>query len=137
MFASLDGDKSGTVTFREVLVVLYPLATKFDIEKMLAYTKTKSKKQEPVKKVTLTLEQEEEMAELFQMYDTDRSGSLSIRELIAAMTATGTFTRAEVEHIFSVADVDHSNEMDLSEFKAAFREAFYETALDGKKKIGR
>ena len=134
MFASLDGDKSGTVTFQEVLSILYPLAKKSDLEKMLAYTRAKPKKKDVVKKFTLTKEQEDEMGELFEMYDTDKSGSLSVRELTAAMTATGTFTREEVERIFEAADDDQSNEMDLAEFKAAFREAFYDTDYQGKKK---
>ena len=137
MFASLDDDKSGTVTFREILVVLYPLASRSDLERMLAYTRAKPKKKVVVEKAELTEEQEEEMRELFQMYDTDKSGSLSVRELIAAMTATGTFTRQEVQRIFNTADVDHSNEMDLAEFKSAFREAFYETEYDGRKKMNK
>lgn len=64
----------------------------------------------------LSPEQLDEIRHLFSIYDTDRSGGISVRELKDALK--GTFLGdGEVEEMFTKADLDENALLDLEEFK--------------------
>merc|ERR1711865_358561 len=67
---------------------------------------------------SLTPEQEADLKEAFELFDTDDSNSIDCKELKVAMKALGFDpTEQEVQDIISSLDSDGSNELDFNEFK--------------------
>jgi len=65
----------------------------------------------------LSDEQLEEIKEAFNLFDTDHSGSIDLRELKAAMRALGfELKKEEVRNIFEELDKDLNQEVTLEEF---------------------
>lgn len=86
MFAALDKDKNGEATFRELLLLMYPRASQAELETMCSWVEAAV---EAPQARQLSAEQEIEVRRIFAMYDTDRSGGLSVPELVKALRSTG------------------------------------------------
>lgn len=87
-FKALDKDHDGLVSFDEYLSVYYPLATSEEITYMVSWVKP-NVEPPPKQKKTLDEEQIQELKALFVLYDENRDGVLSRKELMAALVDTG------------------------------------------------
>jgi len=69
------------------------------------------------KKSELSQEQTEEIKEAFNLFDTDHSGTIDIRELKAAMRALGfEMKKEEVKKLLADLDKDGNSQINLDEF---------------------
>ena len=77
---------SGTITFFELLSLLYPLANEQD----LATFKSWCYPEEPKQKIkyVLSAEQRAELKEMFRIIDKDRSGELTVEELMTMFSGS-------------------------------------------------
>jgi len=115
IFYQMDTNNDGTVEFKELLKVLYPRATEADFDAMLSWVDAPPPP-EPEKKAEFTPEQIEEMKQIFSVYDTDKSGTITIKELQEALISTG-MSRKEITELFVKNDCDTSGSLDFDEFK--------------------
>lgn len=108
--------------FRQLLHECFPRVTHDEIDMMMAATrKPQAPPQEPKE---LTAQQNAEMCAIFDMYDTDHSGTMSVSELTAAMTATGVFSRKECEEYFRNSLHAPSSELSRADFVHFFQDGF-------------
>jgi len=120
MFMALDKDQSGSVTFFELIKLLYPLANERDI----ATFKEWCYPDKPIKKINyvLSAEQKQELKDMFRIIDKDRSGEITVEELKAmfqgsAITGETGVDGDELNSYFAEADFDNSNAINLAEFE--------------------
>jgi len=120
MFLAIDKDQSGTITFLELLKLLYPLANAQD----LATFKSWCYPDKPAAKIVFVLsaEQHGELKEMFRIIDKDRSGELTVEELMTMFSASSItgdtgVNEAELKVFFAEADYDHSSSINLAEFE--------------------
>jgi len=120
MFMALDKDQSGSVTFFELIKLLYPLANERDI----ATFKEWCYPDKPIKKINYVLgaEQKQELKDMFRIIDKDRSGEITVEELKAmfqgsAITGETGVDGDELNSYFAEADFDNSNAINLAEFE--------------------
>eukprot|EP00128_Syssomonas_multiformis_P007234 Colp12_sorted_trinity150504_noHs@30142 len=113
-FEDLDLDKDELLNFREWLYLMYPYASKKQVDFMIeaAYPAKPIKHKKPR---VLTREQLAEVQAMFTLYDCDDSASLCIREFTEAMKDTG-YDSSELSALFSEHDVDQNHVLDLAEF---------------------
>ena len=111
---------SGTITFLELLKLLYPLANAQD----LATFKSWCYPDKPTAKIVFVLsaEQHGELKEMFRIIDKDRSGELTVEELMTMFSASSItgdtgVNEAELKVFFAEADYDHSSSINLAEFE--------------------
>lgn len=121
MFRSMSNGKY--LLFQQLLHEIYPYMTHEEIDMLCAAT-AKVKKIRRPPPVQLTSDQTEEMCALFDMYDTDHSGQMSVAEMTAALTATGVFTEKECKKYFDLADYQHHNHLSKADFIHFFKESF-------------
>lgn len=126
MFDALDHDDDGLVTIKEIICEMYPKATPRELQVMYEWVKPKSTTHAHAKRIQLTPEQEKEMMLVFDDYDNDHSGVLSVKELIAALTANRAFTKEEVKDYFARADISGNGELSREEFTDFFKAHFYD-----------
>ena len=74
----------------------------------------------------LTDKQHVELEQIFELYDSDHSGSISYSELVAHFTKLG-FSEDDNERIFRMIDRDGGGEVDMTEFKRFYRGFFDST----------
>ena len=98
---------SGTITFFELLSLLYPLANEQD----LATFKSWCYPDKPVEKIhyVLSTEQSGELREMFRIIDKDRSGELTVEELMtmfqgSSITGDTGVNEAELKVFFAEAN---------------------------------
>merc|ERR1711934_285501 len=76
-----------------------------------------NKGRKPTQKGGLSDEQIEEMKEAFNLFDTDKSGSIDYRELKAAMAALGfEVKKDELKKMITDIDADKSGHIEFPEF---------------------
>jgi len=114
IFHQMDTNSDGTVEFPELLKVLYPRATDQEMQVMLCWVKEAPA---PVveKGPEFTQEQLDEMKAIFNLYDTDGSGTITQKELVAALESTG-MNRKEITELFEGSDADKSDSLTFEEF---------------------
>lgn len=119
MFMALDLDHSGKITFFELLKLLYPLANAQDLATFKSWVTTK-----PPPKIhyVLSAEQHSELKDMFRVIDKDRSGELTVEELMtmfsgSSITGDTGVNEAELKVFFDEADYDHSSSINLAEFE--------------------
>jgi len=84
LFDKLDQDRSGHITFPEMLRMFLPAASRSDIKDMVFFCdQTILSTNQPVRKPKPQMSelQEMELRELFRIYDKDRSGAVSLVEM--------------------------------------------------------
>ena len=103
---------SGTITFFELLSLLYPLANEQD----LATFKSWCYPEEPKQKIkyVLSAEQRAELKEMFRIIDKDRSGELTVEELMtmfsgSSITGEKGVNEEELKVFFAEAKLGGSN----------------------------
>ena len=110
LFRAIDKDGSGTVTQNELLTVMFPVATKADIQEMIKMAHKhrygSGKKEE--KKAIISESDRADIETIFNMYDTDNSNTVSLTELLAALgeKLRNIMTSAEIAAIFETFDSD-------------------------------
>lgn len=124
LFNVLDANGDGQVVFRELLRLMYPLASEAEFETMLRWTQPEATVV-PLEEFELDVEQEREIHTMFALYDKDRSGAISHAEFRQAMRRCG-LDKAETERFFAEADADESGEIDYDEFREFMRRTLYE-----------
>ena len=128
LFRAIDRDGSGTVTVDELLIVMFPVATKSDVKEMIqmAHKVKYGSKKEKKKVATLSAEQRQDIETIFRMYDTDNSNTVSLVELLAALgeKLRNIMTSAEIAAIFETFDADKNSDLDLDEFIHLYEEYF-------------
>mmetsp|Transcript_62176 Transcript_62176/g.196700 ORF Transcript_62176/g.196700 Transcript_62176/m.196700 type:complete len:121 (+) Transcript_62176:503-865(+) len=88
-----------------VLQVVYPNATKKDIQLMARVSKPQTE---------LTPAQVKEVKDAFRQADVDSSGTITVTEFQEAMGQS--YSASEIENMFALADVDESQALDFNEF---------------------
>ena len=66
-----------------------------------------------------------EMRKVFDMQDSDKSGTISLEELKASISAACALDDVELESIFSSADVDGDAELTFDEWRDALQDVFF------------
>jgi Ca2+-binding EF-hand superfamily protein len=123
MFRSMCSGKY--LHFEQLLHEIYPHMTHNEIGMLCSASKKKknrgTRRPPPVK---LSAEQTEEMYAIFDMYNSDHSGNMSVAELTAAMTATGVFTKEECKNYFDLADHHNHHVLNKNDFVHFFQSSF-------------
>ena len=114
--------------FDQMLHEIYPTMTHDEIEMLCSATRKKRKARKKPEPVKLTEEQTEEMNALFDMYNTDHTGHMSVAELTAVLTATGAFTVEECKTYFDLADHDNHHTLSKADFVHFFEDSFIASA---------
>jgi len=91
--------------FEKMLSVVYPNATKKDIQLMARVSKPQTE---------LTPAQVKEVKDAFRQADVDSSGTITVTEFQEAMGQS--YSASEIENMFALADVDESQALDFNEF---------------------
>ena len=121
MFASMDVDDSGCVTLREFIEAAYPTATREQIDGMMG-SLSKGQRSRVKRNVLdrLDASQTLELRKLFDTFDEDHGGTLTIEELceVLARNAGGGqgLTKEDVRDVVVAVDLDGSGELDFEEF---------------------
>ena len=79
-----------------------------------------------------------EIENIFDMYDTDRSNSVSLVELLEALgqKLQGILSAQEISDIFASADKDGNEDLDRDEFVKLYEEYFLVPIQDNEGKAG-
>ncbi|KAJ9524954.1 hypothetical protein QJQ45_005852 [Haematococcus lacustris] len=113
IFKSMDHNKDGSISFRELLCCLFPEASKADVALMIRLAR-------PDEFAPAAPPDEELVAEvksIFAIYDDNRSGTLDQEEFSHAMAVVG-FEPHDIHAMFKEMDVDGSGEVSFQEFEA-------------------
>jgi len=121
MFEAIDGDADGTVTFFELLKVIYPKANGQDFAVFKEWVYPPKPYVAPIEYV-LSAEQRRELKEMFKVIDKDRSGELTIEELKrmfvgSAITGETGIDMDDLQMYFDEADFDNNASINLREFE--------------------
>jgi len=114
VFTEMDKDGDGQVTFEEMLKITFRLASPNEIGIMLKWVE-KEPEPEPEPKATLSAEAVKQIKSIFNMYDKDRDGSLTKKELKEALSKTG-LDVDEMNKFIKEFDSDENGEINQEEF---------------------
>eukprot|EP01116_Phalansterium_solitarium_P006947 TRINITY_DN19386_c0_g1_i1.p1 TRINITY_DN19386_c0_g1~~TRINITY_DN19386_c0_g1_i1.p1 ORF type:complete len:340 (-),score=74.24 TRINITY_DN19386_c0_g1_i1:204-1223(-) len=126
IFRTLDEDRSGTISFPEVLKLVYPFATERELVEMfnLAFPQTKGKVRVPARE--LTDEQIAEISDLFDLYDADGDGSLTLDEFRNATMSMENITRDDCRRMLDAMDLNQDSVLSFEEFLQGMRKLYLE-----------
>ena len=121
MFEAIDVDNDGTVTFFELLRVIYPRANEEDFATFKEWVYPPKPYVAPIEYV-LSADQKAELKEMFRVIDIDRSGELTVIELKkmfrgSAVTGETGIEMEDLQKFFDEADFDNSSSICLPEFE--------------------
>jgi len=116
LFRVLDDDEDGRVTFEELLKVVYPLAMPAEVQTMLAWATPELDDEAKWGLDELSTEQERETRAMFNLYDVDRSGTISKTEYKNATRRCG-LTKEQIASDFAAADANGDKELDYDEWR--------------------
>lgn len=123
IFRALDANTDGSVEFGELLRLLYPHATRQEMQTMLSWVGEKPRL--PFDQFELSRAQLRDLHSTFRKYDRNGDGTLSAAEFQLAMQRVG-LDAAESEELFARADLDASASIDLEEFLELMRGVYYD-----------
>ena len=135
MFASIDKDGSGSISFMEMCESVFPNLPDAVYQDMLDYVTVDEESQRKQRKITLKPTQIDEIKQIFKLYDADSSGEITIDELYSALAASHGTDTSEFENYFSMEelrdlvlqyDADGNETLDVDEFVTLFHENFYD-----------
>jgi len=110
------GRGTDSLSFHDLLKAMFPLSTEEQLRQMENWVKPEEERAKAIAETTQLSETAiEEMRDIFNLYDSDRSGSLSVRELVAALEDTG-MLKAEIEELFEGADENNDGQVTFEEF---------------------
>lgn len=124
LFSAMDADDNGTVDFGELLRLMYPLASEAELELMRNWVGPPPP--EPPEEEELTDEQRREIRAMFNLYDKDHSGTITLAEFRLAMRRCGC-DGPGMEDDFAAADEDGNGEIDVEEWTRHMKK-IYNTA---------
>lgn len=121
-FDVLDRDGSNSISFKELLRLMFPLANKRDMEYMMhaAYPVKDNSNKGPTE---LTPTQKQELTEIFALYDDDDSGEITVEEFRRATSRLG-MAKAEIQQLVTEIDADGSGTITLDEFLEGMKKAY-------------
>eukprot|EP00297_Palpitomonas_bilix_P011737 CAMPEP_0113911706 /NCGR_PEP_ID=MMETSP0780_2-20120614/28400_1 /TAXON_ID=652834 /ORGANISM="Palpitomonas bilix" /LENGTH=326 /DNA_ID=CAMNT_0000908343 /DNA_START=327 /DNA_END=1307 /DNA_ORIENTATION=+ /assembly_acc=CAM_ASM_000599 len=128
VFKSVDKDRSGAITFSELLRMLYPYTSKARLTEMLKFVAQQDIKPLSKKEDVLTDEQTQELKEIFELYDVDNSGTISLAEIRPILVNCG-YEDEEVSKIWKERDKDRSGELEFDEFISLMKQAYFGTSF--------
>ena len=102
------------MTFEELIKLMFKNARKDEIQLMLSWVEPEPEP-EPEPKPEMSAEAIKSIKSIFKLYDKDKSGSLTIKELKIALTNSGVDPE-EVAAMVKEFDVDKSGEIEIKEF---------------------
>ena len=102
MFASIDKDGSGSITFVEMCESVFPNLSDAVYREMLDFVTVEEESQRMKRKITLKASQVDEIKQIFKLYDADSSGEITIDELYNALAASHGSDASEFENYFSM-----------------------------------
>ena len=117
MFNAVDKDGSGEISFRELLVVFFGNPTPADVDVMIRHL-PKPKEEERATEKRISETQREDMLAIFDFWDDDHDGFITVSELEDAMGGSGLSVR-EVRDMFARYDTNNSGGLDAEEFVEA------------------
>lgn len=115
MFAAADADGDGELSFRELLMVVYPYSSDAELEEMLGFVTPRARPRQ------ITDEEKAESRELFALYDTNHDGYIDFGEFERAMRNLG-FEESELRRAFDELDADGDGRIDAGEFEGTLAE---------------
>ena len=118
LFNAMDRDGDGTVTFRELLACLYPHVAPGELETMLGWVAPIEPPPPTESGPRASAAGRAEIAKLFDLYDADGSGGITVAELHAALSASCALDDGEVARMFATFDADCNCAIDRDEFVA-------------------
>jgi Ca2+-binding EF-hand superfamily protein len=122
-FDSIDMDHSGVIDVKEIASLTFPLANSSQLKHICDYIgKMVAKESDkvniiveiPEKKTPVDPETLEDMKKVFELFDVDKSGTLSVDEIL--LISKDSSSLAEVESIMLQYDGDKNNTLDVQEF---------------------
>ena len=113
-FREMDRDGDGEVEFKELLKLMYRLATDNEIAIMLEWVAPEPEP-EPEPKAELSNEAKKQIKGIFKLYDKDKSGFLTFKELKVALEKTG-IDQDDIKQYFKEFDQDGNEEISSDEF---------------------
>ena len=120
MFRTLDLNDDALVDFQEVLKVCYPLATPAERQTMVSWTapdaEDSSDGEETEEERRRAAEQEAELRKMFNAFDRNRDGAVSLAEFKAGLSSGG-WEDEELRELFAEADTSGDGAIDLGEFR--------------------
>eukprot|EP00658_Telonema_sp_P-2_P038267 TRINITY_DN2748_c0_g1_i7.p1 TRINITY_DN2748_c0_g1~~TRINITY_DN2748_c0_g1_i7.p1 ORF type:complete len:204 (+),score=65.75 TRINITY_DN2748_c0_g1_i7:109-720(+) len=121
VFAQLDSNSDGQVSFKELLGAYYPSCTEEELDKFIHKYDTAPKAKKIKKRESkLTSEQEEELESVMRLIDLNADGVLDMKEMAFYCANLGIDDNTITEW-FSEFDKDQSGTLDFDEFKEFFR----------------
>ncbi|MCD7473351.1 Calcium-dependent protein kinase 21 [Datura stramonium] len=130
MFANMDTDNSGTITYEELKSGLARLGSKLseaELKQLMEAADVDGNGTiDYIEFVTATmhrhrLERDDHLFKAFQYFDTDRSGFITRDELESAMKEYGMGDEATIKEIIAEVDTDHDGRINYEEFCAMMR----------------
>ncbi|GLU23667.1 hypothetical protein SLE2022_396560 [Rubroshorea leprosula] len=130
MFANMDTDNSGTITYDELKAGLARLGSKLteaEVKQLMeAADLDGTGTIDYIEFITATmhrhrLERDEHLYKAFQHFDKDNSGFITMDELEAAMKEYGMGDDASIKQIISEVDTDNDGKIDYDEFCTMMR----------------
>jgi len=114
VFHEMDTDGDGDVTFAELLKLMFKFARPDELETMMSWVAPEPEP-EPEPKPELSKEAVQQIKSIFKLYDKDKSGRLTVKELKTALEKTG-LDVDEIKQYIKDYDADGNNEIDIGEF---------------------
>lgn len=114
-FSAMDKDGDGSVTFKEMLQLMYPNKPDSQYLAMMEYV-AEAPAPEPEPEPGLSQASKDAINATFKLYDKDKSGSLTFKELKEAMKNTGV-DADELKTMIKEFDLDENGEISKEEFQ--------------------
>ncbi|KAH6764585.1 calcium-dependent protein kinase 21 [Perilla frutescens var. frutescens] len=130
MFANMDTDNSGTITYEELKTGLARLGSKLseaEVQQLMDAADVDGNGTiDYIEFITATmhrhkLERDEHLFKAFQFFDKDSSGYITMDELETAMKDYGMGDEATIKEIISEVDTDNDGKINYEEFCAMMR----------------
>eukprot|EP00656_Telonema_subtile_P048795 TRINITY_DN590_c0_g1_i8.p1 TRINITY_DN590_c0_g1~~TRINITY_DN590_c0_g1_i8.p1 ORF type:complete len:188 (+),score=43.49 TRINITY_DN590_c0_g1_i8:270-833(+) len=125
LFAQMDGDTDGQLSFRELLMAAYPGCSPDDIDRYIGkygcqkHCEKGHVHRAPMKR--LTEEEQEELEGILRVLDSNGDGVIERKEFVMFCSNVG-IDDETIDEWFEQYDTDNSGTLDPAEFKECFRE---------------
>eukprot|EP01116_Phalansterium_solitarium_P003761 TRINITY_DN14584_c0_g1_i1.p1 TRINITY_DN14584_c0_g1~~TRINITY_DN14584_c0_g1_i1.p1 ORF type:complete len:330 (-),score=8.14 TRINITY_DN14584_c0_g1_i1:327-1316(-) len=125
-FDVVDSDGSESITFKELLRLMFPNANKRDVEYMMDVAFPVTKQQ--ARPTELNPTQKQELVDIFRLYDDDDSGEITVEEFRKATQGLG-MQKAEITQMIEDIDADGSGTITLDEFLEGMKKSYLGPAI--------
>ncbi|ETW09383.1 hypothetical protein, variant [Aphanomyces invadans] len=136
IFRSIDSDGSGEVNLAELLKICFMYASAADIKDMLTLEKLGRAPSMLATNAPLTPEQLADMQEIFHVFDRDRSGTISLDEVLDALHCkqdsvydAPALSVDEVRQMYQAEDRNGNKELDFDEFVSLMQGLYSQSGM--------